>query len=31
MLAIVEVCIGTPNPFEHFNAEAEGLDRAQEA
>lgn len=31
VLAVVEVSIGTPDPLEHFDAETERLDRAQEA
>lgn len=31
MLAVVKISIGTPNPLEHFNAEAERVDRAQKA
>jgi len=30
MFAIVKVGIGTPNPLEHFDAEAERLDRTKE-
>lgn len=31
VFAVVEVSIGTPDPLEHFDAETERLDRAQEA
>lgn len=31
ILAVVEVGIGPPNPLEHFDAETEGFNWAQEA